>query len=181
MPADVGEEELQAVGRAGELGGRLDARRLLLRRLFGGVGSGGLGRARRGADLEPDPLELGRQLLDLLVGQVELEGERLQLRGLQVAALLRRLDEGASLVGLEQLVQLVLAQGLISPLGSCVDVSEPSHFTRELLCMPEAPSSRGRFRLATLLPGRLFRRGGLGGFLRLRADGEVELHLALLI
>ena len=85
--ADVGEEELQAVGRAagrrcGLGGGEL---RLLLLFLLG-LGGGRGGRRR---DLEPDALELGRQLLDVLVVQVELERERLELGRLEVAALLR--------------------------------------------------------------------------------------------
>ena len=58
-----------------------------------------------------------RQLLDLLVVQVELDGERLELSGLQIAALLRGLDHGAGLIGLEQFVQLILRQGLLSPFG----------------------------------------------------------------
>jgi len=101
VAADVGEKELQAVGRARDLGGRLEAGGLLLGSRALGVGrGGGLGGAGGSADLEPDPLELGRQLLDLLLVQVELEGERLQLGRLEVTTLLRALDEGAGLVGL---------------------------------------------------------------------------------
>ena len=115
VPADVGEEELQAVGRAarrrsGLGGGELRLLLLFLLRLGGRRG----GRRR---DLEPDALELGRQLFDVLVVQVELERERLELGGLQVAALLRGLDHGAGLIGLEQFVQLVLRQGPLSPFG----------------------------------------------------------------
>jgi hypothetical protein len=123
VTADVGEEELKAVGRARDRG-RLDAGGLLLRRLLGVGGGGRLGGARRGADLEADPLELGGELLDLLLVQVELGDECLELGGLQVAALLRTLDEGARLVGLEQLVQLVLGQGAISPLDPASTASD---------------------------------------------------------
>jgi hypothetical protein len=118
VAADVGEEQLQAVGRARDLGGRLEPGGLLLGGRALGVGrGGGLGSAGGSADLEPDALELGRQLLDLLVGQVELERERLQLGRLEVPTLLRPFDERARLVGLEQLVQLILGQCLLSPLG----------------------------------------------------------------
>jgi hypothetical protein len=113
VAADVGEEELQAVGRAGELRGgrrlrlwlRLGGRLLLLRLALRG----------RLADLETDPLELARQFLDLLLVEVELERERLELRRLDVAALLGALDEGARLVGLQQFVKLVLRQFLSVP------------------------------------------------------------------
>src|SRR5581483_7676831 len=98
------------------------------------------GGARGRADLEPDALELARQVLDLLVGQVELEREGLQLGRLEIAALLGTLDESARLVGLEQLVQLVLAQLSSVLSGPCVDwVNEPSHSTREVLSMPGVP------------------------------------------
>ena len=39
-------------------------------------------------DLEPDPLELARQLLDVEVGELVLQRERLELGGLDEAALL---------------------------------------------------------------------------------------------
>ena len=179
MAADVGEEELQAVGRARDLGGRLEAGGLLLGSRALGVGrGGGLGGAGGSADLEPDPLELGRQLLDLLLVQVELEGERLQLGRLEVTTLLRALDEGAGLVGLEQLVQLILGQCLLSPLGPASadpavvltlrGKSPPCH--RHLRPWP--------FEARTTPIVRLFRRSRL---FRLRADGEVELDLSLLI
>jgi hypothetical protein len=179
VAADVGEKELQAVGRARDLGGRLEAGGLLLGSRALGVGrSGGLGGAGGSADLEPDPLELGRQLLDLLLVQVELEGKRLQLGRLEVTTLLRALDEGAGLVGLEQLVQLILGQCLLSPLGPASadpavvltlrGKSSPCH--QHLQPWP--------FEARTSPIVRLFRRGRL---FRLRADGEVELDLSLLI
>ena len=113
MPADVGEEELQAVGRAAAPRQRPRRRRApppspspsLL----------GLGGRRR--DLEPDRSSSVRQLLDLGLVQVELERERLELGRLEVAALLRALDHRLGLIRLEQLVQLVLRQGLLSPFG----------------------------------------------------------------
>jgi hypothetical protein len=179
VTTDVGEEELQAVGCAGDLCGRLEAGGFLLGGRTLGVGRGsGLRGARGSADLEPDPLELGRQLLDLLLVQVELEGECLQLGRLEVATLLRALDEGAGLVGLQQLVQLILGQCLLSPLGPASadpavvltlrGKSSPCH--RHLQPWP--------FEARTSPIVRLFRRGRL---LRLRADGEVELDLSLLI
>ena len=135
MPADVGEEELQAVGRAAHrcsgLGGG-ELRLLLLLLLF--LGGGG-GRGRR--DLEPDALELGRQLLDLLLVQVELDRERLELRRLEIAPLLRGLDHRARLVGFEQFVQLILRQSLLSPFGLASEtVTKPSHSRRQILRLP---------------------------------------------
>jgi hypothetical protein len=185
VAADVGEEQLQAVGGARDRLRRLEPRGLclLLGRLLG-VGSGGsLGLGRGRADLEPDPLELVRQLFDLLVVQIELDGERLQLGRLQVAPFLRALDECARLVGLEQLVQLVLAQVSSVLSGPCVDCeSGPSHSTREVLLMPGGTFGPGRYRLRTGTRLGLFRRCGLGlGLFRLRPDGEVELDLSLVI
>ncbi len=101
--ADVGQEELEAVGRA-------DERRSLGRGLFGG-GLLLLGLLRpRLTDLEADRLELARELLDLVVGEIVLEGERLELCGLEVPALLGSLDNRASLLGFQQFLQLVLGQ-----------------------------------------------------------------------
>jgi len=119
VPADVGEEELQAVGGAGDrdggsrglglllLLGRLLA--LLLRRP--GVG----GRSGRLADLEPGALELARELFALVVVELELVREGLELAGIDEAALLGGLDDDADLVGLEQFVELVLRQGSLRP------------------------------------------------------------------
>ena len=84
MPADVRQEELEAVAGADRGRGLGGDRDLLL----------GLPRA---ADVEADRLELLRDVGDLLVAQVELERERLELGRLDVAALLGALDEGASL------------------------------------------------------------------------------------
>jgi len=69
-------------------------------------------------DIEPDRLELTGQLLDLLVGQVVLDGKSLELRRLDEAALLRPLDERSNLLGLEQFHQLVLRQAGFSPFGA---------------------------------------------------------------
>ena len=91
MAADVGQEELKAVGGAD---GR--ARRGRLR----------AARASRPprprlANLEADRLELARQLLDVGLVELVLEGECLELGRLDVAALLGSLDEGARPLGLE--------------------------------------------------------------------------------
>src|SRR2546421_196478 len=118
VAADVGEEELQRVGGAADLG-RLDRRGLGLLLL-------GLGR-RRLPDLEPDALELAHDLLDLDLGEVVLEREGLEVRGLDEAALLGALDEQARLVGVEQFVQLVRRQ-LVFPTLSTYDVGGASSF-----------------------------------------------------
>jgi hypothetical protein len=121
VPADVGEEELQAVGGAGDRdggSGRLLLGRLgrLLALLLRGLG---VRRRRRGgsrrADLEPGALELACELLDLLVVELELGREGLDLGRIDEAALLGALDDGADLVRLEQFVKLVLRQGSLRP------------------------------------------------------------------
>jgi hypothetical protein len=105
VPADVGQEELQAVAGAGDL-----------RRLGGSVGLGlgllglGCGGGLRLAYLEADALELAGDLLDLLIGEVMLDRERLELSRLDEAALLGALHKKARLIALEQFVQLVLRQ-----------------------------------------------------------------------
>ena len=86
VAADVGEEELQAVGRADELGSRLEA-------AFGSAALRLLGSARGGPTSTPIASSSRVELLDLVVGEVVLERERLELRGLDEAALLRALDE----------------------------------------------------------------------------------------
>jgi hypothetical protein len=180
VPTDVGEEQLQAVGRAGDRLRRLQPRCLRLRRLLGvGLRSDRSG----GADLEPDALELRRQLLDLLIVEVELDGERLQLGLLQVAALLRSLDEGARLVGLEQLVELVLAQVSVLSGRRCIGCdNRPSHSTREVLSMPGGSFGPGLSSLRTVARSELFRRGRFCFLLfRLCPDGKVEFDLPFLV
>ena len=104
VAADVGEEELQAVGRRRSATSRLEpARRASAAGCSASLRGGG-------AELEPDALELARELLDLGLVEVVLERERLELGGLDEAALLGALDERARLVGLEKLVQLLLRQ-----------------------------------------------------------------------
>ena len=105
MPPDVGQEELQAVGGAGEH---------MILRLYLGCALGlslellvddfGL------ADLEADALQLARQILDLLFVQLMLERERLELCCLEVAPLFGALDDQARLVRLKQVVKLILGQ-----------------------------------------------------------------------
>jgi hypothetical protein len=97
---DVGEEELQAVGGAADRPG-------VVRR---GGGAARLGLLGGLADLEPDRLELARQLLDLLFTEVVLEGERLELGRLEVAALLRAFDQRARLIAFQQFCELILRQ-----------------------------------------------------------------------
>ena len=55
------------------------------------------------ADLEADRLELVGHLGHLLVAEIELERERLELSGLDVAALLGALEEVATCLGVKQL------------------------------------------------------------------------------
>ena len=74
------------------------------------VAAAGLGLLGGLADLEPDRLELARELLDLVFGQVVLEGERLELGRLEVAALLGAFDQRARLIAFQQFVQLILRQ-----------------------------------------------------------------------
>ena len=124
VPADVGQEELQAVGGAHE---RL--RGLLL----GGLGSGGLARLlgllfrlrRRLAHLETDRLELARQLLDLVVGEVVLQREGLQLRRQNEAALFGAFEQRARRLGLQQFLKLVLSHFLLAGVRrrTCPDLS----------------------------------------------------------
>jgi len=58
-----------------------------------------------------DPLELARHLLDLDLAEVVLEGECLEVGRLDEAALLRTLDERASMVCVKQFVNLIGRQG----------------------------------------------------------------------
>jgi hypothetical protein len=112
---DVREEELQAVARAARR--RRSLRRGELGLLLGLALLLRLGRRSRRHDLEADSLQLGGQVLGVLIVEVQLEAERLELGRIEVTALLRRLDHRPRLVRLEQLVQLVLRQGLLSPFG----------------------------------------------------------------
>ncbi len=95
MATDVGQEQLQRVGGAADRPG-------VVRRggLLGGCGLfvGGL------ADLDADALKLDRQLLDVLLREVVLERKGLELGRLDVAALLRALDERARVIAFKQFV-----------------------------------------------------------------------------
>jgi hypothetical protein len=102
VAADVGEEELEAVGGTGGSlcdGGGLGRVVVVCVLLLGR--RSGLGTRDGRADVETDPLELARELLDVLVVEVELERERLELARLDVAALLGALDERLGLIRLE--------------------------------------------------------------------------------
>ena len=96
VAADVGQEELQAVGRADE---RL---RRAARAAFSGSAFSALLLGQRLAHLEADGLELARQLLDLVVGEVVLERECLELGRLDEAALFGAFEQGARALGLQQ-------------------------------------------------------------------------------
>jgi hypothetical protein len=94
VATDIGQEELEAVGGAredvglGRLGGLL-----LLLLLHGLCG--------RLAHLEPDALELAGQLLDFVLVELVLEGERLELGSFEVTTLFSALDERLGLVGIK--------------------------------------------------------------------------------
>src|SRR5581483_3430676 len=104
-PADVREEELQGVARARGLVGLVDDLLDLLLRL--------LLLERAVPDLEPDPLELPGELLDVDVGEFVLQGEGLELGRLDPAALLARLDHRPGALALEQFCELILRQRLL--------------------------------------------------------------------
>ena len=78
MTADVGQEELQAVAGTRGLVGLVDDLLGLLRPGF--------------AHLEPDPLQLAGEILDIGVGELVLDHERLQLSRFDPAPLLPRLE-----------------------------------------------------------------------------------------
>src|SRR5688500_13295413 len=103
VPADVREEELQAVARPVD---RVGGRRGSFHRL-----------ARGSADLEPDRLELVRHLGHLVVAEIELERKRLELGGLNEAALLGALDQVATCLGVKNLVHGVLSQLFLTVLS----------------------------------------------------------------
>ena len=88
MLADVGEEQLEAVGRSGDLV------RLEVELRLGRLSVALLARA----ELDAHGLELAREGLDVVVGEVVLQSERLELGRLDVAALLRRLQQRATLL-----------------------------------------------------------------------------------
>jgi hypothetical protein len=96
VTADVCEKQLQAVG------GAADRTRVVGR----GRGCGRRGLCPFGglADLEADRLQLARELLDLLFAEVVLQGERLELCGLDEPALLGALDQHAGLIAFQQFV-----------------------------------------------------------------------------
>ena len=156
VAADVGEEELQAVGGAGgdRDGSRLDLLLLLLGFLLGLV----LGGARL-PDLEAEGLQLARELLRLLLGQVVLEHERLELGGLDQAALLRALDERLDLLRLNQFDQLVLRQSRnVSPFRKSFDGGyKLTHHMRSILLLPGVRDPRTCYKLKTASPCCLFR------------------------
>jgi hypothetical protein len=112
VPADVSEEQLQRVGRAGERLARPH------RGLGGLLGLLLLGLDDRRTDLEAHRLELARDLLDLLRGELLLGDEPLELRGIHPPALLRALHDRLQLVGFEQFDELVLRQACGSPFAS---------------------------------------------------------------
>ena len=93
MAPDVGQEQLQAVARAARPGARLEVEHLgrLLLLVLGGDGLARLDLA----ELEPEPLQLVLQLLELDVGQLVLERDGLELGCLDEPPLLGCLHEGA--------------------------------------------------------------------------------------
>jgi hypothetical protein len=116
VPADVGEEEPEAVGRPDEH---------LRLELLGGSGLGGvLGLLAFGARLEHlEADRLAGEPLELVVAEVLLESERLELGRLDEAALLRALEQRARRLGLKEFVDLVLGQFLCMVLGTCCRMS----------------------------------------------------------
>ena len=131
MPPDVGEEQLERIRRAGQRLGRPDGR---LGLLLAALGVGKLpSRLRVGtrlAHLEPDRLELARDLLRFLVVQLVLEHEGLELDRFHPAALFRALDQALDLIRFQQLSQLVLRQEAVSVLSLCpvCTISDDSMF-----------------------------------------------------
>src|SRR4051794_36613206 len=130
VPAHVREEELQAVRCAADRGD-LQADLRLGRLLLVSCGDGR-------SHVDPDGLELTRDLLGLVVVEIVLERERLEVRQLDESALLGTLDEGARALGLEQFVKLVLRQVLGSVLSFLRFVAKetPSHSTSDVLARP---------------------------------------------
>jgi hypothetical protein len=93
VAADVREEELEAVGGAGELG-KLD------RSGLGGLLGDGLAGLLL-AHLEADALELAPQLLEIDVGELVLERECLELGRLDVSTLFGPFDQQTCTIGLK--------------------------------------------------------------------------------
>jgi len=111
VPPDIGEEELQAVSRAGDgVGLVLSLRCDLLLGVRGLAGS---------PDLDRVGLELALQELGLLLSEIVLDDERLEVGRLQVSAvLLAALDERLHMLGLKQFDELVLRQSGVSILSA---------------------------------------------------------------
>src|SRR5580765_1298631 len=145
VTADVGEEELQAVGRAPDLVDlEVDLRLRRLPLLLVG---------ERRPDIQADRLQLARQLLDLVVAEVVLQHERLEVDELDVAALLGVLDEGPGAFALEQIVKLILRQMRVSPFVRLVVCGE----TGNLRTVGAVSWLRqGTYFAPTWLPGPLF-------------------------
>ena len=118
VATDIGEEQLQRVGCTRKrLGGPYRRFGLLLLALGVGKQLLRVGVGLRLPDLEPDRLELTRDLLGLLVVQFMLEDERLELDRIHPAALLRARDQTLDLIGFEQFGQLALRQEAVSVLS----------------------------------------------------------------
>ena len=109
MPSDLGQEELKPIADSRALAGLVDD--------FLGLHAGLL-LGPRLAHLEPDPLELARELLDVRVGELVLDRERLQLGRLDQAALLPRLEHRLRAFALEQADQLNLRHVCLHPLAT---------------------------------------------------------------
>ena len=116
MAPDVGEEQLQAVARAARPGARLEVEHLgrLLLLLLGGDGLARLDLA----ELEPEPLQLVLQLLELGVRQLVLERHRFEHGCLHEAPLLGCLHKGSYVLRFQQLLQLVLRQEALRPFSA---------------------------------------------------------------
>src|SRR6266545_4102347 len=115
VAADVGEEELQAVARPLDWAGcNLD----LLGRFVDGR-----------TDLEPDRLQLVRELGDFVIAEVKLERERLELCRLDVAALFSAFNQGSTLDRVKKLMHRGVLGHVVSeiPFGkrSWTDGSNP--------------------------------------------------------
>jgi hypothetical protein len=135
VPADVREEELQAVARPVD---RVGGRRGCLH-----------GLARGSADLEPDRLELVRHLGHLVVAEIELEREGLELCGLDVAALFGALDQVATCLGVKNLMHGVLAQLFLTVLSLNEGRWIPAaHLLQRSHCKPHSLVRLPRFRVA---------------------------------